>query len=139
MQSGNTFPNWWLCAHMLRTKLYQNQSFSTVHEIKKKTKSRVVKTAFGSTILIFYVTIIGLFASPCKDVNMLRSNCALIGCNPSRPELGCKTQNYSQTCPQWTPAVPKKSIHYNQLSAIQNFGFFGGKRQHKTTQRIYFI
>ena len=34
---------------------------------------------------------------------------------------------YSQTCLWRTPAVPKKSVRYNQVSAIESFGFFGQK------------
>ena len=40
-------------------------------------------------------------------------------------------RKYSQICLQRTPAVPKISIGYNQVSAVQSFGFFGQK---KTTE-----
>ena len=57
---------------MLRTKLYQNPFFCTVHQSVNKPKNREVQIVYGSIILLY------------RDANITGSNCAIISCNLSK-------------------------------------------------------
>ena len=80
---------------MLRTKLYQNPFFFTVHQNVNKPKSRAVRTVYGPIFLPFYKIIVSFFSFLCQDANKTRSNCAIIGCNLSKKHklTQYKTQN----------------------------------------------
>ena len=54
-------PNRPFYAFLLRTKLYQNLFFSTLHQNVNKPKSRVARTVYGPIFLLFYVIIIRFF------------------------------------------------------------------------------
>ena len=78
-------PNRPFYAFMLRTKLYQNPFFSTVHQNVNKPKSRAVRTVYGPIFLPFYVIIIRFFSFFCQYANNITgSNCDIIGCNLSK-------------------------------------------------------
>ena len=55
-------PNWPFYALILRTKLYQNPFFFTVHQDINKPKSRAVMTVYHPMFSSFYVIIVSFFS-----------------------------------------------------------------------------
>ena len=77
-------PDWQFYTRMLRTKLYWNPFFVTVHQNINKPKSRAVRTTYGPIFLPFYVIIVSFFSFVCQDANTKESDCPMIGCNLSK-------------------------------------------------------
>ena len=70
---------------MLRTKLYGNPFFFTLHQNVNKPMSRAVRTVYGPPIFVpFYKIIVIFFSFFCHDANKAGSNCAITGCNLSK-------------------------------------------------------
>ena len=87
--------SWSLYTLMLRSKLYQNPSFSTVHQCVNKPRTWAVKTFCGPTFSFnFLCNHYQFFYIACQDANMPGSNGAIIGCNlPKELQLALQTQN----------------------------------------------